>query len=397
MYPTASLPATTDVLIVGAGPTGLTLACALAQYGIATVLIDKKNELSVHSKATNLQAGSMEIFDKMGIGGAMLQQSRIIKITNFYDEQNRLLTSFDYSKLPTAHPYLLMIPQSATEQVLANHLQQLGRTPHYATQLIAFEPLPNPDDGITALLQTPEQSHLIQARYIIGCEGAHSLVRQKAQIPFEGTADKNTYLVADVAMKCEHSINELHGWFHPEGILGIGAFRNGIWRIFADLPASLSPRTLQHPQDLQYFLHHRTGNKTKFTIDRIQWFSTFQVQYRLAAAYQKGNAFLAGDAAHIHSPIGGQGMNMGIHDAYHLAQLLRQVIQEKAPTQLLNTYETIRRPIAQTTLKRIKRNTQIFTTKNPIVRWTRNTLCRYIFNQALVQRYYLTLSAQLKP
>ncbi len=352
MTPTTALPTRTEVAIVGAGPTGLTLALTLASAGIDFVLLDQLAEGANTSRAAVVHARTLEVLDELGAAQALI--ARGIPITRFAvrDGSHRLLT-VPFDGLPTRYPYTLMVPQCDTEAVLLARLRTLGHDAHrpYHVASVAQDP-----DGVTLTMSTGQT---LRAGYAVGADGMHSAVREASGIGFTGSAYSESFVLADVTMEWTPGPEEVSLTFAAAGLTVVAPLPGGHYRIVATVDDA--PATPDLPF-VQRLLDQRAPGRGKIT--GLAWSSRFRVHHRVADHFRDGRLLLAGDAAHVHSPAGGQGMNTGIQDGYTLGRAFA--------TNQLDGYEDQRRPVAQRVVAFADRMTRIATTHNPAIRGARN-------------------------
>ncbi|MFJ7968245.1 FAD-dependent oxidoreductase [Streptomyces sp. NPDC096324] len=354
--PAPALPDRTEVAIVGAGPTGLALAVTLALAGIDFVLLDQQDEGANTSRAAVVHARTLEVLDELGASGELI--GRGVKLDRFAvrDGARRLLT-VPFDQLPTPHPYTLMVPQYETEAVLLARLRALGgdvHRPHQVTSVVQDE------EGVTLTTGTGQT---LRASYAVGADGMHSTVREASGIGFTGSSYAESFVLADVVMDWAPGPAEVSLTFGAAGLLVVAPLPGGHYRIVAT-----TDQAPEHP-DLalvQRLLDQRTPGQAAVT--GVAWSSRFRVHHRVADHYRARRLFLAGDAAHVHSPAGGQGMNTGIQDGYALGTAFA--------TDALDGYEARRRPVAERVVAFTDRMTRIATTRNPAVRMLRNTAMR---------------------
>ncbi|MFH0176632.1 FAD-dependent oxidoreductase [Streptomyces cacaoi] len=349
---TTALPARTEVAIVGAGPAGLALAVTLAASGIDFVVLDKLAEGANTSRAAVVHARTLEVLDELGASEELI--ARGIKVTRFAvrDGARRLLT-VPFDKLPTPHPYTLMVPQYETESVLLDRLRALGgdvHRPHEVTSVVQDE------EGVTLTTSTGQT---LRAGYAVGTDGMHSTVREASGIGFTGNAYAESFVLADVVMDWAPGPIEVSLTFGVAGLTVVAPLPNNHYRVVATVNAAPETPDLAFVQQL---LDERAPGQAKVT--GLAWSSRFRVHHRVADHYRAGRVLLAGDAAHVHSPAGGQGMNTGIQDGYALGQAFA--------TGQLDGYEARRRPIAQRVVAFTDRMTRIATTRNSFARGARN-------------------------
>ncbi len=331
------------VLIVGAGPTGLTLACALGRSGISHRLIEASPGPQPGSRGKGIQPRTLEVFDDLGIVDRVIANGQLampIRKTAL-DGQVTLGGTETFGDRPDI-PYsaTLITPEWRIEEALRGRLGELGGRVDFGTALASLE---QTDERVSATLTTNGEPETVTARWLVGCDGGHSVVRKQAGIAFEGeTREDVRMIVADVDLDGLDR-NAWHMWSHPEGLVALcplpstNAFQ---------YQASIAPG--QDPElslvKMQAILDKRS-RRTGIRLHQPEWASLWRANIRLADRYRKGRVFLAGDAAHIHSPAGGQGMNTGIQDAQNLGWKLAAVVNGALPA-LLNTYEAERRPVA---------------------------------------------------
>ncbi len=383
----------TTILIIGAGPTGLTLACELQKRKIDFIIIDKKNAPSTTTKAIGIQPRTMELFAYMDIIDDVIEEAVVVQKTNlFINYQKTIQYNYEHVK-NTPYPFLLSLPQCTTEAILLKQLHKLGGKVTYNTEFINLKQHPS---FINAELKKSDNTTTtISCQYLISCEGARSKIRKQLNIPFSGNTYKELFLFADVEINWKLSRQEMYGWFHKNGLLAVAPLPNTKqWKIFVDISSKELQKGEENIDFIEKVMHNRT-NDPSISLSNPTWLRSFIVNHRIVNHYQRGNIFLVGDAAHIHSPLGGQGMNMGIQDAYNLAWKLALVVQNKVNPTLLLTYEKERLPVAKDILRRTHINTKVLTAKNGLIRFMRNQIAIKILALPFVQKYWLTRSSQL--
>jgi 2-polyprenyl-6-methoxyphenol hydroxylase-like FAD-dependent oxidoreductase len=366
------LPRTTDVLVVGAGPVGLTLAASLQARGADVVVVDKAAEGANTSRAAVIHARTLEVLHGIGVSDELVRRGVIVPRFTVRD-RDRALLSVDFDGLPTRHPYTLMLPQDITEDVLTNRLAELGGRVHRPYELARLE---QDDDGVTATMVGGET---VRASYVVGADGMHSAVRDQAGIGFAGDTYGQSFVLADVHLDWEFDDSEVMLYFAPAGLVVVAPLPGGHHRIVAT--ADAAP---EHPgrDDIQALLDARGPQKRPARVKDVVWSSRFRVHHRLADRYREGRIFLAGDAAHVHSPAGGQGMNTGIQDAVALAGVLRDGADER----ILDGYEAERRPVAADVIAFTDRMTRVATVDRSAVRTIRNAALRVLNRIPAVRR-----------
>lgn len=353
------LPATTHVAIVGAGPTGLALALTLAGAGIEFVLLDRQAEGANTSRAAVVHARTLEVLDELDPATGAELVRRGTTVTRFRIRDGaRPLAAVRFDGLPTAHPYALMVPQDQTEAVLLGRLRALGGDVHrpYGVTAVAQD-----ETGVTLTTATGET---LRAAYAVGADGMHSTVREAAGIGFTGSPYEESFVLADVTMDWAPGPREVSLTFGAAGLTVVAPLPGGRYRLVATVDDAPAEPDLPFVQAL---LDSRAPGQA--TVTGVVWSSRFRVHHRVADRYRAGRLLLTGDAAHVHSPAGGQGMNTGIQDGHALGRALAAGTSEA-----LDAYEARRRPVALRVVALTDRMTRIATTRNPALRAVRNTL-----------------------
>jgi 2-polyprenyl-6-methoxyphenol hydroxylase-like FAD-dependent oxidoreductase len=362
------IPQSCDVLIVGAGPVGMTAAITLAQAGLAPVIIDRAEVQQTTSRAAVIHAHTLEVLDPLGVSGRMLSEGKQIGKFAFRD-RDRLLGLIRFDGLPTEHQTLLMLTQDRTEAIFLDRLAELSVP---VLRGVTFFGYRETEAGVLATLATSEGFVTVAAKYLIGADGMHSAVRAACQIPFDGEQFEGSFALADVVLDGAGERDEVTLFFSPEGLVVVAPLPGGRYRIVATADAAPERPDAQFVQRL---LDDR--GPTRPSLGRVRdvaWSSRFRLHHRLARQYRKGPVFLAGDAAHAHSPAGGQGMNTGIVDAVVIGRLLSEVLLGRAGEVTLNRYEILRRPAAAKVLSLTGRMTKAATLRGTWQRRLRNLL-----------------------
>jgi 2-polyprenyl-6-methoxyphenol hydroxylase-like FAD-dependent oxidoreductase len=378
----------TDVLITGAGPVGLAAAIELSRFGLTVRIIDKAPERTDKSKALVVWSRTLELLDRSGCSPALLSAGRICTTANLMSGAKNL-AHISFEGVDSPHPYALMIPQSETERVLDEHLQTLGIHVERSVELTAFT---QSDSGVICNLTQPNGvTETVEASWLLACDGAHSTIRHQLNLPFDGATLPSEWMLADVHLHGMPNPEELHIFLHEAGVLAI--FPIGMpgetprARVIANLGDAQpgQPRPEPTLADTQAILDQRgPGNVT--ASDPV-WLANFGINERKIRDYRVNRIFLAGDAAHIHSPAGGQGMNTGIQDACNLAWKLALVHRGLCkPEPLLDSYSAERSPIAEQVLKSTGQLTAIGTMHNEALLAIRNTAAKLILGFTSVKR-----------
>ncbi len=360
-----------DVLIVGAGPTGLTLATALERSGVSTLIVDKLDQGQNTSRAAVIHAHTLEVLERVGIAGQLTASG--MKVTRFsLRDRDNTLVRLRFDELPSNYPHLLMITQDVTERILRDSLAAARRAVRWGCRA---ESIADAGDGVCATLVTKAGREIVRAKYVVGADGMHSLVRKTAGIGFIGESYEDSFVLADVDMDWDHGREEVMLFFSPAGVLVVAPLPGGRFRIVGSLD-----NAPEHPgvADIQALLDGRGPTRGAARVSRVHWSSRFRLHHRVAERYRSGRLLLVGDAAHAHSPAGGQGMNTGLVDACVLAELLADVIRGRRGETALDEYERLRKPAAEQVLGLAGRLTGMAIAKGAGRRMARNTLLRVL-------------------
>ena len=340
----------TDVLVVGAGPSGLTLAASLVKRDIATTVVDRQPAGANTSRAAVVNARSLEVLEGLDVARRLVKEGIEAPLFSIRDGA-RTLIPIDFSSLPTAYPYSLMVPQSTTERLLLDRLIELGGSVVRPKTLTSVE---QDADGVTA---TFDDGDVIRARYVVGADGIHSTVREQAGIGFHGGAYEESFILADVRLDGDVPADEVLLYWATAGLTVVAPLPGDIYRIVA--PVAEAPENPSAPF-VQQILDSRGPGKGRIVVTDVIWGSRFRIHHRVADSYRAGRLLLTGDAAHVHSPAGGQGMNLGIQDAVALSEALAGVLAG-GPESLLDEYSATRRPIARGVVTLTDRMTRLAT------------------------------------
>ncbi len=375
-----------DVLVVGAGPVGLSLACALRLEGVDCLLVDDDAGPTPirESRALGVHPGTLEAFRRLGAAAAMIAGGRRLNGISVYRNQARmsgLRLAIDPDD--TRYPFVLCLPQSRTEQILIDRLAALGGGVTWETRLTSFTA---DADGATAEWRDASgRTSQVRSRWLVGCDGSHSVVRHGLGLAFEGIAYEQRFLLADVRLDWSKPDDEISVMLTPDGpFAGFPLPESGRWRLVdatgtvdAFDPDAITARFRELVNQLA---------EPGATVDQVSWTSSFGVHRRVVDRFRQGRCFLAGDAAHVHSPAGGQGMNTGVQDACNLAWKLALAVRGEASAGLLDSYDAERRPVALAVLRGTDLLTRVVTLHNPLARSVRNGVFRLLLGLGLVRR-----------
>jgi 2-polyprenyl-6-methoxyphenol hydroxylase-like FAD-dependent oxidoreductase len=373
------------VLIVGAGPVGMTMASELARYGVPVRIVDKAAQRTDKSKALVIWSRTLELLDRGGGSVPFVNAGFKAEAVNFI-ASNKVIGRVSMESVQTPYPYGLMLPQSETERLLEERLGDLGVEVERRVELTAFT---TSDDGVEAVLRHADgHEEAVSADWLVGCDGAHSAVRHGLSAPFAGETLNSDWMLADVHMTgypCPDS--EASVYWHRDGVFVIFPISPGRYRVIADLPstgAEYPPTpTLEQVQAIM----DRRGPSGLKPFDPI-WLAGFRINGRKVASYRWGRVFLAGDAAHVHSPAGGQGMNTGMQDAFNLAWKLALVIRATCYEHLLESYSPERSGVGDEVLRAAGRLTAVGTMRNPVAQTVRNLVGQVMLGLSPVQHAF---------
>ena len=326
-----------DVLVVGAGPTGLVLGLWLTLLGVRVRIVDKTAEPGTTSRALAVQARTLELYRQIGLADAVVARGRKMAAVNLWAAGSRVAHAVlgDMGTGISPYPYVLIFPQDEHERLLIDRLAQAGVEVERKTALVGFE---EANGRVLARLERADGgAEACEAAYIAGCDGAHSSVRETLAIGFPGGTYDHLFYVADVEARGAAMNGELHAALDTSDFLAVFPLKDdGHARLIGTVRADAEHR---HENLSWDDVSTRVIGWMRIDVERVHWFSTYHVHHRVADRFRKGRAFLLGDAAHIHSPVGGQGMNTGIGDAVNLAWKLAAVLNGRADRSLLDSYE----------------------------------------------------------
>ncbi|MDB5255830.1 MAG: Pentachlorophenol monooxygenase [Chitinophagaceae bacterium] len=387
----------TQVVIAGAGPTGLSLAAQLIRHNVDFILIEKNEKTTELSKAVVVQARTLEIFQELGLSEEALQRGQVTTgMRLFY--QGKQKVSLDLAGLGkgiSEFTFALSLEQSKTEKLLAEYVTAHGKTIHWKSEFTRFE---QKADGVTVFYKNEQgNEQQINADYLVGCDGAGSPVRHQLNLSFEGSTEPKLFYVADVLLKSPViNVNALHMYLIKKGfVLFFPMEGSGHYRIVGILPQGNTDKVYQF-SDIAPLI--KESIISPVTFEELRWFSTYKVHSRKAGAFMKDRCFIAGDAAHIHTPAGGQGMNTGIQDTYNLAWKIAYTLRGETKSSLLKTYDTERSENAKHLLQTTDRIFDIMSGVNPFWNFIRLNLFPLFFkviaNSPLAKRVVFPLLSQ---
>jgi 2-polyprenyl-6-methoxyphenol hydroxylase-like FAD-dependent oxidoreductase len=335
-----------DVLIVGAGPTGLMLANQLGRRGVRAMIIDRHPGPALQTRALGVQARTLEIYAQLGIVDRALELGKIGTGANLWSQGRKIgrIPLGDAGKSTTPYPYILILGQDDNERIMGDRLRDWNLSVQWNTELIGLE---QQADHVAATLKQPDgTTRGITTAWIAGCDGARSAVRELNGIGFPGAPYEHVFFVADVEMTGSMVPDEVNVYLWRSGFHLFFPMRGtDHWRIVGIVPANLRDTDSLDFEAVIPSVRGEAGSALSFK--SCTWFSTYRIHHRCASHFRERRCFLLGDAAHIHSPVGAQGMNTGLQDAYNLAWKLALVVQGKADAALLDSYEQERLPVAQ--------------------------------------------------
>jgi 2-polyprenyl-6-methoxyphenol hydroxylase-like FAD-dependent oxidoreductase len=361
-----NIPEQVEVVVVGAGPTGLALGCVLRRSDVDVLVVDRAALGTNESRAAVVHARTLEVLEELDVTARMVAEGLRVPVFAVRNGRRRL-AGIEFAGLPTPYPYTLMLSQARTEAILAGRLGELGGQvcrPWAASRI----------EGTVLTLAGPDGAErTVRARYVVGADGMHSAVREQAGIGFTGGRYAQSFVLADVRMDWPLPPGEVQLFLAVTGLVVVAPLPGGHHRVVATLDAA--PETVA-AADVQALLDERGPGDVR--VRELVWGSRFRVHHRVADAYRAGPVLLAGDAAHVHSPAGGQGMNTGIQDAVDLGHTLVEVLRNGQPDATLDAYQARRRPVAQRVVRLTDRATRMATVSHPVARAARDAAIRLV-------------------
>jgi 2-polyprenyl-6-methoxyphenol hydroxylase-like FAD-dependent oxidoreductase len=383
----ADLPSRTRIAIIGAGPTGLSAALALSGRGEQYMVVEKLPERSPFSRAAIIQARALEVLEELGVVDALLERGLAVE-RNVVRDRKRRLATIRLDGLPTRYPYSLMIPQSVTEGVLETALNEIGTNVYRGH---ALTDLAQDESGVTLLFDTGEE---LRADYVIGADGMDSRVREACGIGFAGGSYLEDFVLADVRLEwdpLEEDLRSFLGILAPDGPMVMAPLPGGRYRIAAGVMSAAVRPSLD---DVQELLDTRGPLETPVKAYDLNWSSRFRAYQRHASTYRADRVFLAGDAAHVHSPAIGHGMNIGIQDGVNVARKLADVFAG-SNVRWLDRYEAQRRPITKRVIMFTDRGTRVGLARSTPKRWLRARLVGFLGRVPYLRRKLAMIISEL--
>ena len=372
---------TPPVLIIGAGPTGLTAAVELSRIGIAVRIVDRALEPSTTSRALGVQARTLELLRPRGVTDEMMSLGNRARRTALHADGHQI-AAIDFSRMDSQFDFILMLAQSETERLLT---EQLARQGVKVERGVQFTSLTQRPDGVAVVLCDRDgTSETVEASYVIAADGSHSPVRKSLGLRFTGRSLPQDYVLGDVHLDGEMAEDQLSIFLARNGFLAVFPMGAGRFRFMATDPDGVTG-TATEPSlaDLQA-LYDRTVD-VPARLHGLNWSSRFRINSRHMDTLRDGRVFFGGDSAHVHSPAGGQGMNTGIQDMINLAWKLAMVLRGTATAELLDTYESDRLPVIKALVTMTERATAAFNSTNPLVHAALVRLAPLALSRARVQ------------
>ena len=352
----------TPVLVVGAGPTGLTAAIELSRLGVEVRIVDRATAPSTTSRALGVQARTIELLRPRGVADEMLRLGNRVSATTLYADGRRL-AGIELHRMPSEFNFILMLAQSETERLLTEQLQRQGVTVERSVEFVSVT-----QDGEAAhvvLRHAGGRTENVRASYVIAADGSHSPIRKSLGLGFEGRSLAQSYVLGDVHLAGAVPQDQLSIFLAPNGFLAVFPMGDGRFRFMATDPDGVTGDADEPSlEDIQR-LYGRTAH-VPAQLYGLNWSSRFRINSRHMGTLRSGRVFFGGDAAHVHSPAGGQGMNAGIQDMINLGWKLAMVLRGAARPELLDTYESDRLPVIRQLVTMTERATKVFNSTNPI-------------------------------
>ena len=363
-------PSKVPVIVNGAGPVGLAMACELVRNGVEVRIFDKNAEASPQSRALAIFPRTLEVFSSMGVLGEVLEEGQRLGAISLYND-TRQLARMNFDSIDSPYPFAIALPQSRTERILAARLEALGVRVEREMELTGMEQ--GTETVRARYRQAGGTDQTIETGWLLGCDGAHSTVRHLMDMTFQGAQYEEEFLLADVRVESDLPTDEAHLFFSKEGVFAYFPFKGGRGRLIADQrPGTQHAGAEPAAEEIEEIARRRCFQPMK--ISDCVWKAWFRISHRMVQRYGAGRVYLAGDAAHIHSPAGGQGMNTGIQDAFNLAWKVALVCRGIATPRLMDSYEAERMPVARSVVNLTDRMTRAATAQSPTAQHLRNML-----------------------
>jgi 2-polyprenyl-6-methoxyphenol hydroxylase-like FAD-dependent oxidoreductase len=353
-----------QILIAGAGPSGLALAAELSRRGVNPLIIERQPAGANTSRACVVHARTLEVLEPLGVTRDLLAEGLKVPIFRIRDRDKPLLT-VDFSNIPSLYQFTLMIPQNRVERILLEHLTALDRTVVRPCELVGFAAS---SSQVDAQVRINGSTQSVRAQWLIGCDGMHSKVREQSGIGFSGREYEASFVLADVSMEWPLSRDEVTLFYSPKGLVVVAPLPDERFRIVATVDEAPEVPSLDF---IQAVLDARGPTNNPGRINDIAWSSRFHIHHRVAQNPRKGRVLLCGDAAHVHTPAGGQGMNTGIQDSISLAEALTNTLRDGDEARL-DTWAARRHKVASDVVKLTDRMTRVATMKSPTGQALRN-------------------------
>ncbi|WP_129838228.1 FAD-dependent monooxygenase [Streptomyces sp. RFCAC02] len=384
------------VLIVGAGPTGLTAACTLLLHGVPVTVVDRRGGPATAPKALVLWSGALEALDRLGVAEPLAGRALALAGASYWSRGRKVAAVRFGGLAGTRFPGPLCVPQPVTEELLYDRLTRLGGSVRWNTEVTAVTTAP---ERVTAVLRSTDPAQPAEstetATWLIAADGMHSTVRDRVGVPFEGATYPRDFLLGDVVLDAGGgtALPDREAQYHltPDGVLVVVSLPEGGHRVFFDQRAG-TRTDRPDTAELQRLLDARGPGRWRIT--DTWWSSRFQVHTKVAAAFRSGRVFLAGDAAHVHSPAGGQGLNTGVQDGYDIGWKLAAACRT-GDTALLDSYEAERRPAAVRAVANADRQTRLWLIRNPLLRRLRDAVLGRLSRRGALERRFVPELAQV--
>lgn len=380
-----------DVLIVGAGPVGLMAGIHLARRGVPTRIIEKRSEPSTHSKALAVFARTLEALDRIGLAERFVERGRVLHGAVLHSG-GREIGRLDADELDSPFNFILCIPQSQTERLLEEEVRRLGVAIDRGAELIGVQH--RPESARAQVRRADGAAETIDTPWLIACDGAHSTVRHRLGLAYEGEDIDRWFMFADAVMDGPLARDRLNAFFDPDGMaIAVPLPEPGVWRVILSMADDEQPPENPELELIRSTFSRRSGLDVHLRDAR--WTTRFTIRQRMVQQFRARRIFLAGDAAHSHSPAGGQGMNTGLQDAENLAWKLALVIRGLADASLLETYELERKPVARTLLRGTGALTKVATMTGALPLAARNHIVHWALQFGFIERRAMRILSEL--